>query len=77
MAARYLYSISDRNSPLLNVLDPQAPKPDEVRNGGGKYAAGDIYVMGRFDLDKNVVQTASAIAADISHRIKNQSGPVK
>jgi len=45
--------------------------------GGGKYAAGVKYVMGRFDLDKNVTQTASAIAGDISQRIKNQSGPAK
>jgi hypothetical protein len=42
--------------------------------GGGKYAAGAKYMMGRFDLDKNVSQTASAIAADMSQRIKKQSG---
>jgi Domain of unknown function (DUF4410) len=43
--------------------------------GGGKYAAGVKYMMGRFDLDKNVLETASAIAVDISQRIKNQSAP--
>jgi Domain of unknown function (DUF4410) len=42
--------------------------------GGAKYAAGVKYALGRFDLDKNVEQTASAIAADINQRIQKQAG---
>ncbi len=67
----------------LDDLANGAPRPFAEFNtsadsgdkpGGGKYAAGVKYMMGRFDLDKNVSQTASAIAADISQRIKSQSG---
>ena len=68
----------------LDDLANGAPRPFAEFNtsadsgdkpGGGKYAAGVKYMMGRFDLDKNVSQTASAIAEDISQRIKGQSGP--
>jgi hypothetical protein len=67
----------------LDDLANGAPRPFAEFNtsadsgdkpSGGKYAAGAKYMMGRFDLDKNVSQTASAIAADISQRIKSQSG---
>ena len=68
----------------LDDLANGAPRPFAEFNtsadsgdkpSGGKYAAGAKYMMGRFDLDKNVSQTASAIVADISQRIKSQSGP--
>ena len=68
----------------LDDLANGAPRPFAEFNtsadsgdkpGGGKYASGVKYMMGRFDLDKNVSETASAIAKDIGQRIKSQSGP--